>query len=111
MRTYRPVTPVVHRRTGDSTHRGSRGQRLSCGHEDVLERVLRCQQQAHAPRVAYHRGADLQQLDPDSGRARALDFGALQPESAKVDLHKAIGLAWSNDVLIDEVNDSESDLL
>lgn len=26
-------------------------------------------------------------------------------------LDKAIGLAWSNDVFIDEVNDGESDLL
>jgi hypothetical protein len=26
-------------------------------------------------------------------------------------LDKAIGLAWSNDVLIDEVNDGKSDLL
>ena len=73
-----PPYPVVCRRAGNSTRRGLRRHRAGRGEEDVLERMVRGQQQAHPPRVAQHRRADLEQLDADGGRARPGQLGAVQ---------------------------------
>ena len=61
--------PVVCQRAGNSTRSDLRSQRARSGQEDVLERMVRGQQQANAARVAQHRSADLEQLDADGGRA------------------------------------------
>lgn len=47
-------------------------------HEDLLEWMLRSQQQPHAAGVAKHRRADLQQLRADRGRAGLLKLRALE---------------------------------
>jgi hypothetical protein len=52
--------------------------------------MVRGQQQTYAPRIAQHRRADLEQLDPDGGRAGAFQLGALECQAAQVD-HQRVG--------------------
>jgi len=61
--TYRPLTPVVCQRAGDSTAVASgRIERTCCGEEDRLVREGRAEHHADAPGVAHDDRADLQEL-------------------------------------------------
>lgn len=85
-----PLPPIVCRRAGAALNGRLRRQRARCGEEDVLERVLRGQQQPHPACVAHDGRADLQQHGPDRGGAGAFELRAVQRQAAQVD-HQRVG--------------------